>query len=259
MFLLTFDHLHCKLRFGLKKKKFSRLYCLENIKSNKRRLSTVKFRISAPPYKSPFQKQPHQLSGATVHPIENPSQTEAAIVYFPTVFFSNIYIFFFFFTRPHYRPKSPPTQISLSSHSSSPVSSNEPQSVSKQSGEPRPRLHRSFSTQPRSKFSLNPTPTNGVVGPNFTHTNMSRSSLSNGPLSNQGGYTTGTILTKNSAYSTAPVKAVYAMNFPVNSNISGPALVRGSAPFSPTALSSSSSSSAALRANAVESSGVEQM
>ena len=212
--------------------------------------------------RSPFQKQPQQLSGANVLPIANPPQTETALVYFLTVLFSVLLLhlhLFFFFTRPHYRPKSPPTQISLSSHSSSPVSLNEPQSASKQSGEPRPRLHRSFSTQPRSKFSLNPTPTNGVVGPNFTHTNMSRSSLSNGPLSNQGGYTTGTILTKNSAYSTAPMKAVYAMNFPVNSNISGHALARGSAPFSPTALSSSSSANAALRANAVESSGVEQM
>jgi len=159
---------------------------------------------------------------------------------------------------PHFRPKSPPTQVSLSSHSSSPVSSKDSSSVSKQNGEPRPRLHRSFSTQPRSKFSLNPTPTNGVVGPNFTHTKLNRNSLSNGPLSNQSGYTTGTLLTKNSAYSTAPMKAVYALNFPVNSNISGHS-VRGNAPFSPTALSSSSSASAALRGSGVEGSGVEQM
>lgn len=160
---------------------------------------------------------------------------------------------------PHFRPKSPPTQVSFASYSS-PVST-ETSSSSKQNGEPRPRLHRSFSTQPRSKFSLNPTPTNGVVGPNFTH-NMSRSSLPNGPLSNQGGYTTGT-LSKNSAYSTAPMKAVYALNFPVNSNISGHvlsnSLVRGSAPFSPTALNSSPSTSATLRASAGESAGAEQM
>lgn len=92
---------------------------------------------------------------------------------------------------------------------------------------------------------------------------MSRSSLPNGPLSNQGGYATGTLLSKNSAYSTAPMKAVYALNFPVNSNISGHmlsnSLVRGSAPFSPTALNSSPSASATLRTSAVESSGVEQM
>lgn len=166
-----------------------------------------------------------------------------------------------FLLRPHFRPKSPPTQVSFASYSS-PVSTEAP-SASKQNGEPRPRLHRSFSTQPRSKFSLNPTPTNGVVGPNFTHNNMSRSSLTNGPLSNQGGYTTGTLLSKNTAYSTAPMKAVYALNFPVNSNISGHALsnslVRGSAPFSPTALNSSPSASATLRASAAESAGAEQM
>lgn len=161
---------------------------------------------------------------------------------------------------PHFRPKSPPTQVSLSSHSSSPVSSTDSLSVSKQTGEPRPRLHRSFSTQQRSKFSLNPTPTNGVVGLNFTHSNLSRNSLSNGPLSNQGGYTTGSLVSKNSAYSTAPMKAVYALNFPVNSGHSlSNSLVRGNAPFSPTALSSSSSASAALRASAAESSAAEQM
>lgn len=167
----------------------------------------------------------------------------------------------FFFSRPHFRPKSPPAQVSLSSHSSSVPTESPPSS--KQSGEPRPRLHRSFSTQPRSKFSLNPTPTNGVVGPNFTHTTLNRSTLPNGPLSNQGGYTTGTLLSKNTAYSTAPMKAVYALNFPVNSNISGHvlsnSLVRGSAPFSPTAHNSSPSASAALRASAAESAGVEQM
>lgn len=158
---------------------------------------------------------------------------------------------------PHFRPKSPPSQISLSTHSSTSLSSTESSSI-KQSCEPRPRLHRSFSTQQRSKFSLNSTPTNGVVGPNFTHMNMSRSSLPNGPLSNQGAYSTGT-LAKNSAYSTAPMKDVYALNFPENSNLSAHGIVRGSAPFSPTA-HNSSLASAALRANAVsESSGPEEM
>nr|XP_058964958.1 enhancer of polycomb homolog 1-like isoform X1 [Pocillopora verrucosa] len=152
----------------------------------------------------------------------------------------------------HFRPKSPPAQVSLSSFSSS--SSSESPPSNKQSGEPRPRLHRSFSTQQRSKFSLNPTPTNGVVGPNFTHSTLNRSSLPNGPLSNQGGYTTGTLLSKNAAYSTAPMKTVYALNFPVTNN-----LVRGSAPFSPTSHNSSPSTGTVSRANAAESSGVEQM
>lgn len=160
--------------------------------------------------------------------------------------------------RPHFRPRSPPSQVSLSTHSSSTsLSSQESTSISKQGGEPRPRLHRSFSTQQRSKFSLNPTPTNGVVGPNFTHANISRNSLPNGPLSNQGGYTTGATVAKNTAYSTAPMKAVYALNFPENSNLSGNGLVRGNAPFSPTAHHSPSTSSV-LRVNAVENSGLEE-
>lgn len=159
---------------------------------------------------------------------------------------------------PHFRPKSPPAQVSLSSFSSSSLSESLPSN--KQSGEPRPRVYRSFSTQQRSKFSLNPTPTNGVVGPNFTHSTLNRSSLLNGPLSNQGGYTTATLLSKNAAYSTAPVKAVYALNFPVNSSHAlSNNLVRGSAPFSPTSHNSSPSTGAASRANAAESSGVEQM
>ena len=207
-----------------------------------------------------------------LYKLGNTDKTNFTLVYRKAVIFS--YHFFcylthlsllllllcFFFHRPHFRPKSPPTQVSLSSHSSSPVSSTDSPSVSKQTGEPRPRLHRSFSTQQRSKFSLNPTPTNGVVGLNFTHSNLSRNSLSNGPLSNQGGYTTGSLVSKNSAYSTAPMKAVYALNFPVNSGHSlSNSLVRGNAPFSPTALSSSSSASAALRASAAESSAAEQM
>lgn len=159
---------------------------------------------------------------------------------------------------PHFRPRSPPSQVSLSTHSSSTsLSSQESTSISKQGGEPRPRLHRSFSTQQRSKFSLNPTPTNGVVGPNFTHANISRNSLPNGPLSNQGGYTTGATVAKNTAYSTAPMKAVYALNFPENSNLTGNGLVRGNAPFSPTAHHSPSTSSVS-RVNAVENSGLEE-
>ena len=162
------------------------------------------------------------------------------------------YSYMFLIFRLHFRPKSPPAQVSLSSFSSS--SSSESPPSNKQSGEPRPRLHRSFSTQQRSKFSLNPTPTNGVVGPNFTHSTLNRSSLPNGPLSNQGGYTTGTLLSKNAAYSTAPMKTVYALNFPVTNN-----LVRGSAPFSPTSHNSSPSTGTVSSASAAESSGVEQM
>lgn len=161
---------------------------------------------------------------------------------------------------PHFRPKSPPSQVTLSSHSSSSVSSTDSPSASKQTGEPRPRLHRSFSTQPRSKFSLNPTPTNGVVGLNFTHPNLGRNALTNGPLSNQGGYTTGALTSKNTAYSTAPMNSVSALNFPVNSGhtISNSSM-RGNAPFSPSALSSSSSATSTLRAGSVENSGAEQM
>lgn len=95
------------------------------------------------------------------------------------------------------------------------------------------------------------------MGPNFTHANISRNSLPNGPLSNQGGYTTGATVAKNTAYSTAPMKAVYALNFPENSNLSGNGLVRGNAPFSPTAHHSPSTSSV-LRVNAVENSGLEE-
>lgn len=56
------------------------------------------------------------------------------------------------------------------------------------------------------------------------------------------------------------MKAVYALNFPVNSSHAlSNNLVRGSAPFSPTSHNSSPSTGAASRANAAESSGVEQM
>ena len=101
-----------------------------------------------------------------------------------------------------------------------------------------------------------------MVGLNFTHPNLGRNALTNGPLSNQGGYTTGALTSnsKNTAYSTAPMKSVYALNFPVNSGhtISN-SLVRGNAPFSPSALSSSSSATSTLRAGSVENSGAEQM
>ena len=99
-----------------------------------------------------------------------------------------------------------------------------------------------------------------MVGLNFTHPNLNRNALTNGPLSNQGGYTTGAPTSKNTAYSTAPMKSVYALNFPVNSGhtISN-SLVRGSAPFSPSAPSSSSSATSALRTGSVENSGAEQL
>lgn len=99
-----------------------------------------------------------------------------------------------------------------------------------------------------------------MVGLNFTHPNLGRNALTNGPLSNQGGYTTGALTSKNTAYSTEPMKSVHALNFPVNSGhtISNSS-VRGNAPFSPSALSSSSSATSTLRAGSVENSGAEQM
>lgn len=89
---------------------------------------------------------------------------------------------------------------------------------------------------------------------------MGRNAVTNGPLSNQGSYTTGALTSKNTAYSTEPMNSVSALNLPVNSGhtISN-SLVRGNAPFSPSALSSSSSATSALRADSVENSGAEQM
>lgn len=117
-------------------------------------------------------------------------------------------------------------------------------------GQPRPRIHRSFSTQPRSKFSLNTSPSNGLVSTNFTHTNSGshygNGSISNGPIVTQSGQNSHSTWTSSSinatpnknAYSTAPIKSVYALNFPLNSSTSNQllsnSLVRGNVPFSPT-------------------------
>ena len=157
-----------------------------------------------------------------------------------------------FLSRPHFRPKSPPPRSSTSVHSSS-ESLEQSQTTEQDSstpalstGEPRPRTYRSFSTQPRSKFSLN-----GIVGSNFTHSSSYRGEnnrtpsnfISNGPNSSQGvvslvGSTS--VTSGKNAYSTAPMKAVYALNFPLNSSTSSQllsnSLVRGNVPFSPTAL-----------------------
>ena len=170
-------------------------------------------------------------------------------------------MFCIFACRPHFRPRSPPAHVSPSL--SSQITSDTGTASRPSGGEPRARLHRSFSTQPRSKFSLNPPPTNGVVGPNFSRTHSCRGSLSNGPLSNQGGFTTGAMCSKNAAYSTAPMKAVYALNFPLNSNPSSHLLnnsnvVRGNAPFSPTAVSPPALASSELKSSRVEASGMEQ-
>ncbi|EDO48946.1 predicted protein [Nematostella vectensis] len=150
-------------------------------------------------------------------------------------------------TIPHYRPKSP-TRTPTSQAELSTSNNHDLNSDVTSSGQPRPRLHRSFSSQPRSKFSLNTSPSNGKVGLNLS--TASRHSLPNGPIAGQtqstltsyGAWTSnqsGGTPTK-SAYSTAPMKAVYALNFPLNSSTSSQllsnSLVRGNAPFSPTAV-----------------------
>ncbi|XP_031573900.1 enhancer of polycomb homolog 1-like [Actinia tenebrosa] len=171
-------------------------------------------------------------------------------------------------TIPHYRPKSPTKTTSSPSPppqpSSSPSSETTPGIQSTSTGQPRPRLHRSFSTQPRSKFSLNTSPTNGLIGTNLSHSNLTshgngitRNSLPNGPVVSQsswpaiGPWTSSSTLSSTpnkNVYSTAPIKAVYALNFPLNSSTSSQllsnSLVRGNAPFSPTSTNSPSSSTA---------------
>ena len=134
------------------------------------------------------------------------------------------------------------------------------QDLSKQAlstGEPRPRTYRSFSTQPRSKFSLN-----GFVGSNFTHNSPFRGENSrtisnlviNGPNSAHSGASligSSTAGSGKNAYSTAPMKAVYALNFPLNSSTSSQllsnSLVGGNAPFSPTAVQAPQSANTELK------------
>lgn len=172
--------------------------------------------------------------------------------------FSDSDILILFFFSPHYRPKSPSKTTTVQQLSSQSIPTNNVNNGSSTSstGQPRPRIHRSFSTQPRSKFSLNTCPSNGLVGTNFTHANPAvhcgNGSLPNGPVVTQSGHnSSGTwtsspfnATTNKNAYSTAPIKAVYALNFPLNSSTSNQllsnSLVRGNAPFSPTSSNSSS-------------------
>lgn len=87
--------------------------------------------------------------------------------------------------RPHFKPlseflddddTSPNTPVRKLINSRFRRDSSDAQSM-----QPRPRLYRSFSTQPTSKFRVNPYPTNGVCVNNQTFLSSLTSSLSKGP------------------------------------------------------------------------------
>ena len=99
---------------------------------------------------------------------------------------------------------------------------------------PRAKVRRSFSTQPTSKFTLNSGLSNGIT-PNSSFTNPltpaerdKNEVITNGPVvdnnnSSQLWNGTTNVSANRNTFSTAPMKAVYALNFPLpstNSNIS---------------------------------------
>lgn len=101
---------------------------------------------------------------------------------------------------------------------------------------PRAKVRRTFSTQPTSKFTLNSGLSNGVTSAQNTKlanplTPVERDKsdgITNGPTVNNNNSTqlwngTANISTNRNTFSTAPMKAVYALNFPLpstNSNFS---------------------------------------
>ena len=93
---------------------------------------------------------------------------------------------------------------------------------------PRAKVRRSFSTQPTSKFTLNSGLSNGVNhNPNFTNPlnpgERDKSEvMTNGPTVNNNNSSqlwngTTNVSTNRNSFSTAPMKAVYALNFPLPS------------------------------------------
>jgi hypothetical protein len=105
---------------------------------------------------------------------------------------------------------------------------------------PRAKVRRSFSTQPTSKFTLNSGLSNGVTqNSNFTHplTSAERDKnnvISNGPTVNNNNSQlwngTTNVSANRNTFSTAPMTAVYELNFPLaptNSNVSN-SLLKGS-------------------------------
>ena len=98
---------------------------------------------------------------------------------------------------------------------------------------PRAKVRRSFSTQPTSKFTLNSGLSNGVP-PNTNLTNPltpverdKNDVITNGPTVNNNNSSqlwngTANVSANKNTFSTAPMKAVYALNFPLpstNSNL----------------------------------------
>lgn len=106
---------------------------------------------------------------------------------------------------------------------------------------PRAKVRRSFSTQPTSKFTLNSGLSNGVTQ-NSNNTNPltpaerdKNNVITNGPTVNNNNSSqlwngTTNVSANRNTFSTAPMKAVYALNFPLpstNSNFSNN-LLKGS-------------------------------
>ena len=106
---------------------------------------------------------------------------------------------------------------------------------------PRAKVRRTFSTQPTSKFTLNSGLSNGVThNSNLTNplTRVERDKndvITNGPTVNNNNPSqlwngTANVSANRNTFSTAPMKAVYALNFPLpstNSNFSNN-LLKGS-------------------------------
>ena len=142
--------------------------------------------------------------------------------------------------RRHYRPRNPrlvPASMDNSlGHANVTDSAQESEKRISQQDDtqdyrPRAKVRRTFSTQPTSKFTLNSGLSNGVTqNSNFTNplTPSERDKnnvIANGPTVNNNNSQlwngTTNVSANRNTFSTAPMKAVYALNFPsapTNSN-----------------------------------------
>lgn len=145
-------------------------------------------------------------------------------VYITCRILPEVIIFFFIFLRPHFKPLSDILEDSDSSPDT-PVKKFINSRFRRESSDSSilqssPRLYRSFSTQPTSKFRVNPYPTNGVCVNNQTFLSSLTSSLSRVPdTSNSPKFNTSfTADGPKAAWTNGPIDNVLLQNSPLLRN-----------------------------------------